>query len=135
MIKPYVEQVDMWLFSGQVPYTIAKEWGGISQPMFSVPHTGSSLYKTLLNIMYNHKISVSEISFDTLHPSELERIFEEAGINDKPSFVKHYEGEIHAEVLAHYHYGLWKEGKTKAAVTYLRTAQLELERLGVPVFR
>lgn len=135
LIQPYVDQVDMWLFSGQVPYSIVKEWGGISQPMFYVPHTGSSLYKTLLHIMYKHKISVSEISFDTLPPSDLERIFEEAGIRDKPSFVMHYEGEIYAEVLAEYHYELWKEGKTKAAVTFLRTAQLELERLGVPVFR
>lgn len=135
LIKPCVDKVDMWLFSGQVPYTIAKEWGGISQPMFYVPHTGSSLYKTLLHIVYEHKIGVSDISFDTLHPSELDRIFVEAGISDKPSFVKHYEGEIYADVLAQYHYELWKEGKTKAAVTFLRTAHLELERLGVPVFR
>jgi hypothetical protein len=135
LIKPYVDQVDMWLFSGQVPYTIAKEWGGISKPIFYVQHTGSSLYKTLLYIMYERKTSVSEISFDTLHPSELARILAEAGISDQPSFVKHYEGEIHAEVLAQYHYELWKEGKTKAAVTFLRTAYLELERLGVPVFR
>ena len=34
-----------------------------------------------------------------------------------------------------YHYDLWKEGKTLAAVTCLKNAQHELIKLGVPAFR
>lgn len=134
-LKPHVDDVDMWVFSGQVPYSIAKEWGGISQPMFYVPHTGSSLYKTLLQVVYKQKLDMNQLSFDTFHPAELERVFEEAEINGGPVFLKHYTGEIRARELAEYHYKLWKTGQTKAAVTCLRTAHIELQRLGVPVYR
>lgn len=103
--------------------------------MFYVPHTGASLYRTLLRIYYERQIPVQQLSFDTYHPSEIERLLEEVGIGERVPYVKHYQGGISAAALAQYHYGLWKQGLTKAAVTCLRTAQLELEKLGVPVYR
>ncbi|WP_088228108.1 transcriptional regulator [Desulfosporosinus sp. FKB] len=134
-LRPHVDDVDMWLFSGQVPYSIAKLWGGIQKPMFYIPHTGASLYRTLLHIVYEQDITMEQLSFDTFQPSELEKTFLEAQIDAKPVFLKYYQGEISAEELSEYHYRLWQSGQTKAAVTCLRTAHLELQRLGVPVFR
>lgn len=134
-LTPLVNEVDMWLFSGQVPYTIAKEWGKITQPMAYVPHMGSSLYRTLLHISHETNISVNQLSFDTFHPVELDQILDEAGIAQKPGYLKHYAGEIHAKELAEFHYGLWKDGKTQAGVTCLRTAHIELQRLGAPIYR
>jgi hypothetical protein len=135
LIHPYMHQVDMWLFSGQVPYSIVKEWGEIDCPMFYVPHTGASLYRTLLHIYYERQIPIQQLSFDTYHPSEIERLLDEVGICEQVPHVKHYQGGISAAALAQYHYELWKQGLTKAAVTCLRTAHLELEKLGVPVYR
>ncbi|MFB5087826.1 ArsR family transcriptional regulator [Psychrobacillus sp. PGGUH221] len=131
----HMKDVDMWLFSGQIPYGFAKKWAGISQPMFYVPSSGSSLYKTLLHISYNQKIPFDQISFDTFHPSELERVFLESEIASRPLYLKHYEEEIHTDEVVRYHYELWKSGKTMAAVTCLKNAQHELNRLGVPAFR
>lgn len=131
----YRMDVDMWLFSGQIPYGFAKKWAGITQPMFYVPSSGSSLYKTLLHISYNQKIPFDQLSFDTFHPSELERVFQESEIAPKPLYLKHYEEEIHTDEVVRYHYELWKKGKTVAAVTCLKNAQHELNRLGVPAFR
>ncbi|WP_047154827.1 hypothetical protein [Aneurinibacillus tyrosinisolvens] len=135
LLKPVANDFDIWLFSGKVPYSIAKSWGGITKPMFFTPHTGSSLYKTLLQISYHEQIPMEQISFDNYHPDELERILDEAEIKTSHLFLKHYEGDIDAHELAAYHYELWKSGKTKAAVTCLRTAYLELEQMGVPVYR
>lgn len=134
-LKPHVNKADIWIFSGQVPYSIAKEWGGITQPMFYVPHVGSSLYKTLLNVTYTLHIGIDQLSFDTFSPSELEQFLDEVGIHANTVHNKYYPGEIKAEELAQYHYELWKSGETRAAITCLRTAHLELQRLGVPVFR
>ncbi|KLU67558.1 hypothetical protein DEAC_c07720 [Desulfosporosinus acididurans] len=134
-LRPHVDDVDIWLFSGQVPYSIAKLWGGILKPMFYIPHTGASLYRTLLHIVYEQDLTMEQLSFDTFQPSELEKTFSEAQIEAKPIFLKYYQGEISADELSEYHYRLWKSGQTKAAVTCLRTAHLELQRLGVPVFR
>ena len=101
-----MEEVDMWLFSGQIPYGFAKKWAGITQPIFYVPSSGSSLYKTLLHIAYYQKIPFDQISFDTFHPSELERVFQESEIAPKPLYLKHYEEEIHTDEVVRYHYGL-----------------------------
>ncbi|KXH86742.1 transcriptional regulator [Sporosarcina sp. HYO08] len=127
--------VDMWLFSGQIPYSYAKKRANLSQPMFYVPSSGSSLYKTLLHIAHQQKIAFNQLSFDTFHPSELERIFLESEIDVQPVYLKHYEEEIPTDEVVRYHYELWTEGKTKAAVTCLKNAQHELMKLGVPAFR
>ncbi|WP_255367794.1 ArsR family transcriptional regulator [Psychrobacillus sp. OK032] len=131
----HMNDVDMWLFSGQIPYGFAKKWGGITQPMFYVPSSGSSLFKTLLQIAYNQKIPFDQISFDMFHPAELERVFKESKIAVKPTYIKYYEGEVPTDEIVHYHYELWKTGKTAAAVTCLKNAQHELNKLGVPAFR
>jgi hypothetical protein len=129
------QDVDMWLFSGQIPYGYAKKWSGISQPMFYVPSSGSSLYKTLLHIAYQQKIAFNRLSFDTFHPSELERVFKESEIDFQPKYLKHYEEQISTDEVVRYHYELWKKGETTAAVTCLKNAQHELMKLGVPAFR
>lgn len=134
-LTPFLGQVDMWLFSGQVPYSIAKEWGKIDKPMFYIPQTGASLYRTLLYATSESGLKVNELSFDTFHEKELERAIEEAGLSQRHRFLKYYQAEISAEELADYHYELWKSGQTKGAVTCLRTAHLELLRRGMPVFR
>ncbi|MFY0542868.1 ArsR family transcriptional regulator [Brevibacillus sp. H7] len=135
LLQPYANQADMWLFSGQVPYAMVKEWGEIKQPMGYVPHIGASLYRTLLYLSHEEKLNVNELSFDTFHPDEFNRFLEEAGISSKPGYLKYYQGAIHASELAAYHEQLWRSGRTKGAVTCLRTAHLELQRLGVPVYR
>lgn len=134
-LKAYAEDVDVWLFSGQIPYGYAKKWSGLTQPMFYVPSSGSSLYKTLLYIVYHHNIPFNQLSFDTFHPSELERVFLELAINPEPLYLNHYEEEIQTEKVVQFHYDLLKKGKTTAAVTCLKNAQHELKKLGVPAFR
>ncbi|MES9682912.1 transcriptional regulator [Bacillus sp. AFS001701] len=136
LLSPVANDFDIWLFSGKVPYAIAKSWGGITRPMFFTPHTGPSLYKTLLQIFYHNQIAMEQISFDNFHYDELNSILDEAEIKANHLFLKYYEGEeVDAKVLAGYHYELWKSGKTKAAVTCLRSAHIELEKMGVPVYR
>ncbi|GAA4726774.1 ArsR family transcriptional regulator [Brevibacillus fulvus] len=135
LLPPRLEEADMWLFSGQVPYALAKEWGITDKPMAYVPHIGASLYRTLFSLSHQDKLAVEQLSFDTFRPEELKQIMAEANIHSQPRYLKSYEGAITASELAEFHYQLWKSGKTKAAVTCLRTAHLELQRLGVPVYR
>lgn len=129
------EDVDMWLFSGQIPYGYAKKRFESDQPMFYVPSTGSSLYRVLLHIAYQRNIPFDRLSFDTFHPSELKQVFTESEIGLQSNYLKHYEEEISTEEVVQYHYQLWKEGKTLAAVTCLKNAQHALIEKGVPSFR
>lgn len=134
-LQPQVDKADMWLFSGQVPYAIAKAWGGINKPMFYVTYDGSSLYRTLLKIALERQWELERLSYDTFRPIVLERTFAEVNIHGKPNYVKYYPGMISATELSNYHEALYQSGKTEGAVTCLRSAFLELQRRGVPVFR
>ncbi len=135
LLLPHVDEVDMWLFSGKVPYALAKATERVQVPMAYVPHIGASLYRTLLHLSHEIGIQVNEVSFDTFSSDELEHFLQEAGIADGYSWLRHYEGAISATELADYHENLWREKKTKAAVTCLRTADLELKKRGVPSYR
>ncbi|MED1722155.1 ArsR family transcriptional regulator [Brevibacillus parabrevis] len=135
LLLPHLDEVDMWLFSGQVPHAMASQTGKIQVPTAYVPHIGASLYRTLLHLSHQLGIRVDEVSFDTFTAEELGHFLQEAGIAEGFRWLKHYEGAILASELADFHEKLWQEGKTKAAVTCLRTAELELLRRGVPVHR
>ncbi|KZE51648.1 transcriptional regulator [Brevibacillus parabrevis] len=135
LLLPHLDEVDMWLFSGQVPHAMASQTGKIQVPTAYVPHIGASLYRTLLHLSHQLGIRVDEVSFDTFTAEELGHFLQEAGIAEGFGWLKHYEGAILASELADFHEKLWQEGKTKAAVTCLRTAELELLRRGVPVHR
>lgn len=135
LIEPHLREADLWLFSGKVPYTMVKEWGKVTVPMAYVPHMGASLYRTLLHLSHQCGIKVAELSFDTFSEKELNQFLEEAGIDGGYSWLLHYDGAITAGELADYHEKLWREGKTRAAVTCLRTADMELRARGVPVHR
>ncbi|GEB30562.1 MULTISPECIES: ArsR family transcriptional regulator [Brevibacillus] len=135
LLLPHLDEVDMWLFSGQVPHAMASQTGKIQVPTAYVPHIGASLYRTLLHLSHQLGIRVDEVSFDTFTAEELGHFLQEAGIAEGFRWLKHYEGAILASELADFHEKLWQEGKTKAAVTCLRTAEQELLRRGVPVHR
>ncbi|MCL6517293.1 HTH domain-containing protein [Alicyclobacillus sp.] len=131
LLRPVADTVDLWLFSGQVPYNIAKAWGGIRVPMLYTPHTGAGLWRVLLHLSHEHGWRVTELSFDTFHPEELRALAEEAGIA-VPRHLYHYEAGIDVERLAAFHERLWQEGRTRAAVTCVRSCQLRLMARGVP---
>lgn len=135
LLEPHIHDADMWLFSGKVPYSLVKEWGKVKVPMAYVPHMGASLYRTLLYLSHQQNIRVQDVSFDTFSADELDLFLQEAGIEGGHCWLRHYDGVITAEELADFHEQLWKEGKTRAAVTCLRTADLELRERGVPVHR
>lgn len=133
ILESHKHDVDIWLFSGYIPYLIAKEWGKVEQPMFFVKYPGSCLYKTLYNALYQHNINMNELSFDCFTSSELKQVFEEFGVSFTSNYLKMYEGST--ELLIKHHYELWKKGKTKAAATCIWVVSNELKKMGVPVFR
>ncbi|NOU94797.1 ArsR family transcriptional regulator [Paenibacillus sp. LMG 31456] len=133
LLEQHSGEVDLWLFSGPLPYEAAQQSGKTSKPLFFIPYTGTSLYRTLCEILYQQKLLINELSFDILSQAELQQIFSEFSIKDCPIYNKEYSGSD--DDLVEYHLKLWREGKTKAAVTCVWIVQQKLASLGVPVFR
>lgn len=127
-------EFDMWLFSGIVPYQRALAQK-INKPLFYIPHTGSSLYRALLQITYMEHLNIESASFDTFSQKEVEETFTDINLPLPKLFVNHYEGIVSASDLTEYHYSLWKSGQTKIAVTCFLTTYETLRQMGVPAFR
>ncbi|NPV45008.1 MAG: ArsR family transcriptional regulator [Firmicutes bacterium] len=134
LVQENMDNVDVFVFSGKVPYNIATKNLEIPKPCLYVPHTGTCIYKVLWKIKEDG-IPITGISFDTIEKREIEETLEELGIETNQIYTNVYEGDIDYDELAEYHYDLWREGKTTAAVTCLFTTFAKLKKFGVPVYR
>ena len=128
-------QVDVWLFSGKVPYMHAKSSFKTTKPLYYIPHTGSSLYRALLQILEVDDLEIDKISFDTFNKKEIEESFLDVPMLLPTIYVKDYENIISAEEITAYHYDLWEKGQTSVAITCFLSTYNELKKLGVPAFR
>lgn len=135
IIKKMDDYVDVWLFSGIVPYLHAKDSAVTLKPLYYIPHTGSSLYRALLQILDVENLEVGKISFDTFNKKEIEESFADIPIVVPEIYVNDYSNIISAEEITHYHYQLWLDGKSNIAVTCFLSTYNELRELGVPTFR
>jgi len=133
LMKDYENKVDMWLFSGYLPYMFALGNLKTSHLSFYLTYSGTSLYKTLYLIQAEHGVTVDHLSFDTINPLELEAIFGELNVD----YCKHLlqEDILDVEMVVKHHENLYRSGVTQFALTCVWSAQQELERRDIPVYR
>jgi len=135
LFQRHDKEVDMWILSGRTAYLIAKDWGGVSRPMFHMPYKGASLYKTLCEIFYRQSVRLTEISFDSVQYADLKQVFVEMAIDDEPAYVRPFEIGMTEDAAVKYHYDLWRSGKSKLAVTGYPEVKRRLVELGIPAYR
>lgn len=135
-VSKNVDAVDVFVFSGLLPYTIAINSLDIPKPCFYVLHNASCIYKTLWHLK-EEGISLNRISFDMMNPREVREALYEVGLEDARIYNWEYEKgtEVDPQELADWHYGLWQSGKITAAVTCLYSTHKLLQERGVPSFR
>lgn len=135
ILKQYEKEVDFWLFSGKAPYWYAVNSQNTLKPLYHIPHTGSSLYRVLIQMAENEKLSMNNISFDSFYKKEIEEAFTDISPYIPNFYLFDYDGAMSADVVTQYHYDLWKSGKTQVAITCFLSSYLSLKNLGVPTFR
>ena len=126
--------VDMWIFSGKVPYRYALAGKRSVKPKLFMPHTGTSIYRVLLYLA-KAQIPIGGMSFDTFSRQEIVETFEDAETTLPTIYVNDYDGVVSASELTRFHLELWQAGRTKIAVTCFFATYQELRRQGVMAFR
>lgn len=134
ILTKYKNDFDIWLFSGIVPYQRALALK-LNKFLFYIPHTGSSLYRALLEITYIKHLRIESVSFDTFSQAEVEETFKDIDFPLPKIYVNDYGGIISSSELTEYHYNLWKNGETNIAVTCFLATYENLKKMGVPAFR
>lgn len=133
IMERYEPEVDMWLFSGPLPYETAKRESRTKLPMFYIPFAGEGLYRTLFLIGRERRIQLDRLSFDVFSEKELAAVFQELDAANLTGAVASKRGSD--EELTRFHYQMWQEGRTDAAVTCVWLVHQRLQKLGVPVYR
>jgi predicted transcriptional regulator len=134
LIEACQKVVDVVLFSGHIPYYIAKYGNAIYKPTFYVPRVGTSILKVLFEI-HKKDMNYSKISIDSIQEVALKEVAEEMDIKFDEFYVIPYEENIEYEELAGRHIKLWEEGKIKIAITGLTKTYEKIKAAGIPAFK
>lgn len=136
IIRKNVHRVRGWLFTGSLPYMLAKESFGTGENFAHCAFDGAGLYKCFLQAAYHQKTILNRLSIDIPDMDNLTEAIQELDIPSRDIHVKRYGTKFDTQAIIEFHRNLWKEGKTDAAITSLGAAYVVLKREGsVPVHR
>ena len=127
LVEAHAGSVQAWLFTGVVPYTLAREAGVLHRPATFVDYTGATLLQALVRLLHDGH-DVTRISIDTLATSDVTGTFAEAGLPiDGVRVLPYRSGLDSADVVAFHR--RQRRGKLGAqiAITCLRSVYQELQ--------
>jgi hypothetical protein len=135
ILRRLAGKIDACLFTGPLPYDIARRADVLDVPATFVPLSDAALYRALLGGVMNESFELSKVSIDTLSEQEIEEAYAEldvpvGGVRSHP----YRAGETASEV-ADFHLACWQSGQLTAAVTCIRSVWQLLREAGVPALR
>lgn len=125
--------IDIYMFSGPVPYFLSKQSLPPEKKAIFIPFEGTDIYSILLKIYRVYQF-FPIISFDIINPGHLHEVYEEQGITQIPWFIKNMEGYWDSEELFNHHLQLWKERKIQVIATCLHSVYERFQQMKIPVF-
>lgn len=129
------QYVDHWLFSGPIPYLIAKNALGSDKRMEHISPTESSIYQGFLEMVYSQRKLLDRVSIDMLISTEyIDNSMQNISISVQELYTKTFEATIDPKELLDFHLGLWNEKKTDAAMTCYPTVYAALKEAGIPAY-
>ncbi|MCS0671492.1 hypothetical protein [Cytobacillus firmus] len=135
IIKNNNNNVDLWIFSGKISYTIACEVAGNTEKQIYIEHTEAGIFKGLLEFAYKTGSFLDHFSIDEISKSHLETAFNQLNIKPQKIYVKTFSEKTSTEELIGFHRHLWENGETKGAITCFEEVHLQLKKMSVPAFR
>lgn len=138
LVESYKDKVDVLVFTGPVPYFLAKNKISKEVRSIYVRYTGAALYRTLFYILHLSGGNIGvllRLSIDTIPKVAVEETYTELGLNAEEVLV--YEGDMpfKASELVKFHTECYNSGQSSAAVSCLTSAYEQLVEMGIPAYR
>lgn len=134
IVKEYSSIVDIWLFTGKMPYTIVKEKGIIENGYF-LKLNGMSLSKILMDISYKCSYKLERVSFDTISENELLETYQDLNIESNQTYLLPFASNRTNQEIVSFHVSLYQQKKVDVCVTALHSVYQELQKNQIPSFR
>ncbi|MCL6442257.1 MAG: hypothetical protein K6T83_02115 [Alicyclobacillus sp.] len=136
IVQTHLDLVDIWLFSGLHPYSLAKQSFPNHDTFFFFPGLdGSSLMKVFVEIGCKDHRDLLRLSIDMLREKDVLDAYRDLGLPFKDVYVFERAGETPHEEYMNFHLSLMREGRVDTCVTGLRSVYEELQAMNVPVYR
>ncbi|RNB89508.1 hypothetical protein EDM56_09950 [Brevibacillus fluminis] len=135
IVREHDHALDVWLFSGQISYMIAKNTLQADDRLVFIQHTESGIYKSLLHMGYYQQEFLSKVSIDEITTSYLEQALQQIDITPQEIYVKTFDEKSSTQELINFHIDLYRSKKTKGALTCFEAVALALKEAGVPTYR
>src|SRR5436190_932393 len=68
------------LFTGRVPFALARPRDELSATLRYVPHSAADLYRTLVHLLRENRGELPRISLDTIQPAIVREAYEDLGL-------------------------------------------------------
>ncbi|WP_246266807.1 hypothetical protein [Nonomuraea typhae] len=79
IVEAHAGAVEGWLFTGIVPYMLARDADMLSRPAAFVDYSGATLLSALVRLQHDGQ-DITTLSIDTLAPADVTATFTEAGL-------------------------------------------------------
>ncbi|MFJ7364707.1 hypothetical protein ACIQWQ_11485 [Peribacillus frigoritolerans] len=137
IVKEHDSHVHAWLFSGPLPYEIAKKTLVTDKIMVHVPATESGFYKSFLEMIYEQGKIIEHLSIDTMSSNNIsEEALSQLNIKTQNIYTKVFdELDVDTNELFHFHLNLWNKGKTEGALSCFPSVCEALREKGIPAYR
>ena len=128
------DYIPVWLFSGQAPFAVAKDY--MPTLVGTYPKlSGSSLGKVLLTMSYKDQLRLERISFDTILADEVVLFYEAYGLETSELHLFPYKGHRTPKELIDFHLEKYQSNDVVACVTGILSVHQQLKLLGIPSYR
>ncbi|NLY80118.1 MAG: hypothetical protein GX072_09595 [Lysinibacillus sp.] len=137
ILEKHHHEADFWLFSGNIPYIIAKQSKHFCTERMQFIHISiNSFYRGILELSHQLGRFAKRVSIDTLdllEPDYQEKIEELEGFLDK-LYIKRFLPETSIAEIIDYHLDLWKKNEIDIVITAYPIVEETLKKRGIPVF-
>ncbi|SCL26762.1 hypothetical protein GA0070624_3368 [Micromonospora rhizosphaerae] len=134
IVEAHGGQVEAWLFTGVVPYTLAREADVLTRPATFVDYTGATLLQAAVRLLRDGH-DPTRISIDTVATADVTTTFTDAGLPvDRLRSLPYRSGLTSADVIAFHRRQRRGSSPATVAVTCLSSVY-EVLRHEMPVLR
>lgn len=139
LIEQHQAYLDVILFAGATPLSYAAKHLKQIIPWESVPRSGSSLLRVLLNIMLSNKYDICRISSDLYDSSQLYEAYEEIGLTKDRLQVytanKTPDADDYVDYVSAFHEQYYLRNQVSCCITALSNVHKRLTAKNIPCFR
>jgi len=141
LVRTLLPVCSVILFSGRLPYRIARSAGFAPDNLDYIPHEGTDLFRSLALIALSDKYKgrIPKLSFDSIPERDAAEAYAELQLTGD-HYVIPFEADdapqgIDIGRILSTHRSLFGEGKVESCVTCIRSVYEALSELNIPVIR